>query len=146
MTLIATLRAQHAAVLTLVQDIEACIEKGDTKQLHVQLKALGGALTAHLALEDAQLYPGLEKLAATKGSENLRTVASQFSINMGRISQSLLSFLRKYDAAVTDLTSFRRDWSQVKAALASRISAEETSLYPLFEKATKAAEAAASAT
>jgi hypothetical protein len=146
MTLIATLRAQHAAVLTLVQQIEDSIEKGDAKQVHATLKTLGVALTTHLALEDEQLYPGLEKMAATKGSENLRTVASQFSINMGRISQSLLSFLRKYDASVSDLVVFRRDWAQVKAALASRISAEEKSLYPLFEKATKAAEAAASAT
>jgi iron-sulfur cluster repair protein YtfE (RIC family) len=145
MPLTETLKQQHAEVLRQVDIIQAGIEKADRGLIRSELEKLGTALVAHLMLEDRQLYPEIERLATESGSEHLAVVARQFASNMGRISAALLAFLAKYEKPFTDLDAFKRDWSSVLSALEGRIMSEETTLYPLYEKAVRAAERRAQA-
>lgn len=140
MTLTETLKQQHAEVLRQVDVIQAGIEKADRDLIRSELEKLGTALVAHLMLEDRQLYPELERLATENGAEHLAVVARQFASNMSRISAALLAFLAKYEKPFTDIAVFKRDWSSVLAALSGRILSEETTLYPLYEKAVGAAQ------
>ena len=119
--------------------IQGAIEREERAQIETELKKLKTVLLAHLALEDAELYPGLERLGVESGSVNLTLVARQFASNMSRSSEALLSFLRKYDKPIVDLDSFRQDWAKIHSVLSGRIASEEASLYPLYEKALKAA-------
>lgn len=144
MTLTETLKQQHLAVVELVKLIQGAVERDDRALIETDLKQLKTALLAHLALEDAELYPGLERLGVESGSVNLTLVARQFASNMSRITEALLSFLDKYDGPILDLVGFKQDWSKIVSVLSARIASEEASLYPLYEKALKAARRTAS--
>ena len=135
MTITDTLREQHKVVLLIVNEIQAAIIAADAPRIQQELKQLQKVLSAHLALEDAELYPGLHRMAVDAGSQNLAVVARQFASNMSRITDALLAFLRKYDRPIVDLAAFRSDWAHIVSALSGRIASEEGTLYPLYEKA-----------
>ena len=129
------LREQHKVVLLIVNEIQSAIAASDRPRIQLELKQLERVLSRHLAMEDAELYPGLERMAVENGSDHLAVVARQFSTNMCRITESLLAFLRKNDRPIADLALFSREWTHNLSALSGRIASEESTLYPLYEKA-----------
>jgi hypothetical protein len=133
--LIQTLKAQHSAVLRLVGTIDDALKQGDAQAVSTQLRQLQTALTAHLALEDRELYPGLIALGVELKDHNLESSARVFQGNMERVTEALVSFLSRHEKPATDLAAFERDWRTIVGVLGARVRSEETSLYPLFEMA-----------
>jgi hemerythrin superfamily protein len=140
MSLTRTLHAQHREVERIAEMLSSSLGEGHPSMNRVQelLADLGRSLTAHLSVEDAELYPALVARAREHNRPELERIALQFSENMGRITQGLLAFLGKYSRPTdAHLPSLRHEWRDVRHLLADRIRSEEATLYPLFEKLSK---------
>ncbi len=134
--LVPTLKSQHQAVIALAGQVNEALGKKDVAAIQKHLSVLGGALLGHLDIEDTELYPALIKAAQDSGQDNLATTARLFSSNMAFISRALKDFLGRYGGKPTfDLKQFGDDWKNIVASLSARINAEETTLYPMYEKA-----------
>ncbi|MGQ0506989.1 MAG: hemerythrin domain-containing protein [Myxococcaceae bacterium] len=138
--LIGTLKAQHHAVMELARQLDAHVTGGNVTEIQETLDLIKGALVAHLALEDKDLYPELVRRAEETKQDHLALVAKSFASNMERITEAVLRFLTKYENDVVDVQTFARDWHEVQDALVARIHAEETALYPLYGKTSREAE------
>ena len=134
MDLIATLKSHHRAVEKLVAEINDALTRGDIPTVKKNLGTLKTALLGHLALEDAQLYPGLVKAAERKKDEAMSATVTRFSTNMEKIGVGLKAFLTKYDGQEFQAKAFSSEWKNIVTTLSTRITAEECSLYPLYEK------------
>lgn len=139
MDLVATLKEQHAAVQKLVGALDEAIGRGDDAKCRELMRTMGSALMGHLALEDRELYPGLVKFAEEQDDRHLATVARTFMENMARISGALVGFVERHSSGNVGLDRLRAEWPAVRQTLAQRIAAEETTLYPLFVRASKRA-------
>ena len=128
--LIPTLHAQHAEIARISQRVTETLDRGDPAAVCLALDALGVALRAHLAIEDARLYPALTRAAEQTQLEVPARIARTYEHNMQTISVALKAFLDRY-ARTFNLDDFRRDWTLVSQLLADRIESEEATLYPL---------------
>lgn len=125
MSLIERLTAEHNALRDALQKInELRISQPEGRELLFKTKSL---LLAHLALEDQELYPALDRLAENK------VLASSFHQEMQDISGSVLQFFKKYDDGIKDGIEFARDFGQIRAMLVQRMIREETRLYPAYK-------------
>ena len=91
-------------------------------------------IVAHNALEDRELYPTL--IAAGQHGEHapLATTAKLFADNMLRISEGMMAFFNRHDPRNLDLAKFEADFKNFTGLMGSRITAEETTLYPIYER------------
>ncbi len=69
-----------------------------------------------------------------KNDKALSDTAQVFSSNMLRITDSLKGFLQRHEGKKLDAGAFTRDWKTITAALQARITSEEATLYPLYDK------------
>jgi hypothetical protein len=137
MNLIETLQQQHLALQQQLDGITLAIQQKELAGINQKLTTFNTMLSEHLALEDAELYPGLERLASQAGDTSLLRVANAFASSMSHISDGLRMFLNRYKREVqpNDLESFSRDWQTIMGLLKSRITSEEKALYPAYLKA-----------
>lgn len=133
--LVETLHAQHRAIGELADAITGHLQRGDVVAVQAALRQLSTAVLAHLELEDAQLYPALEKAARETKQPVAGRVALTYVKNMEGVSAALRAFLEHYAAqgANVVLDELRRDWDLVARMLLDRIESEEAQLYPLYE-------------
>lgn len=129
--LIETLHVQHQEIKRLVARVAAAADRSDVPAVCDAIDALGAALMAHLALEDAHLYPALTTAAEDTQLEVPSRIARTYEHNMTTIGVALKAFIEKYsrDFSIAD---FRRDWLLVSQLLDDRIESEEATLYPLY--------------
>ena len=130
-TLIETLQVQHDEIMRIIERLSAALKRADLSGVCTELDALGSALKAHLAIEDAQLYPALTLAAEQTQLEVPTKIARTYEHNMSTISVALTAFLEKYSHAFS-LENFGRDWVLVSQLLRDRIESEEATLYPLY--------------
>jgi hypothetical protein len=130
-------RTQHRELLRTVAALDAELQvpgwtgRGEATRAH--LAALSGKLTVHLQMEDRALYPALRSSA----DPEVRTVAAHFQMAMGGLRASAEAcFLRwlRPDAIAASPAAFRIEARVVIDALAERIAAEDTVLYPLVDR------------
>jgi hypothetical protein len=133
-SLVETLKAEHAAVLLMVGQLQIELNATELDKVSQTLTRLKVALLAHLAREDAELYPGLVEMAEKAGDASMARGARAFQDNMKRISEGLVAFLGKYEGKKFDVVAFNRDWKSIVEVLGARITAEETTLYPMYER------------
>lgn len=125
MSLIERLTAEHNALRDALQKInELRVSQPEGRELIFKTKSM---LLAHLALEDKELYPALDRLAESK------VLSSSFHQEMQDISVSVLAFFKKYDQGIADGIEFARDFGQIRAMLVQRMIREETRLYPAYK-------------
>lgn len=132
--LIATLRAQHIAVVKMAGTITDFLGRRDSATVERTLTHLRGSLVAHLTLEDEKLYPEMIRLAELCQERELTEMATMFANSMKYISRDLTTFLSRYEGKVLDLRSFEKQWHGMLDTLSARISSEENSLYLEFER------------
>ena len=126
MTLIERLTSEHNALREALEQInQHRISQPEGREILFNTKAM---LVAHLALEDKELYPALDLLAANK------TLASSFRQEMQGITVSVLDFFKKYENGIEDGLAFARDFGHIKTMLVQRMIREETRLYPAFQQ------------
>ena len=126
MTLIERLTSEHNALREALEQInQHRISQPEGREILFNTKAM---LVAHLALEDKELYPPLDLLAANK------ILASSFRQEMQGITVSVLDFFKKYENGIEDGLAFARDFGHIKTMLVQRMIREETRLYPAFQQ------------
>lgn len=135
--LVERLHAQHRAIGEIAADISRYLATGDVVAASAALRHLRTAVVAHLELEDAQLYPALEKAARETNAPVPARVALTYVKNMEGVSAALRAFFDHYAAKDGEedvaLDELRRDWDLVARMLLDRIESEEAQLYPLYE-------------
>ena len=129
-----TLRTEHAVVMSLVEEVRGHLRAGKSAPLGQTLTNLKTALLTHLRHEDEVLYPGLIQLAQSHGDATLERTGKAFQDNMKRITTGLEAFLRKYDRPSFDLKAFETEWKSVVELLVARITAEEKTLYSMYDR------------
>lgn len=130
--LIETLHIQHEEITRIVDRITGAANRGDLAALAAGVDALAVAVLAHLAVEDAQLYPALTRAAEQTQLEVPTKIARTYEHNMQTITVALKAFIEKYSRPFT-LEDFRRDWVLASQLLTDRILSEEATLYPLYK-------------
>lgn len=127
---------QHARALRCAEDIatsffsDAEIRKR-AAEIRMLLSEMAGTLKPHFASEDRLVYPTLMNDA----DQSIATVAKHFWQEMGPITEVVNAFLdswRRASAIENAPSDFAAQAATVFQALKERISAEETSLYPLL--------------
>jgi hypothetical protein len=132
--LVGTLRGQHEAALKLVGTINERLAAKDIPGVNAALTQLKNALLAHLELEDKKLYPALINAAEAKKNSSLASTTRMFSSNMVGITETLKSFLAKFEGKQFDPKAFETEWKAVVGALGARINSEEATLYPMYQQ------------
>ncbi len=135
MELIQQLKREHVKILQGFESIKEGIAKGKSGDVDLinQLRDLKYTLVVHLDLEDTRIYPGL----INAGGE-AKKLGEKFSAEMLGISKTALVFFGKYmSEKIADLVKssvFRKELDAVIQAVTKRIDAEETILFPAYEK------------
>lgn len=130
--LIDTLHEQHREIGRIVESMTHHLAVSDLDGVRADLARLKTALLAHLAIEDAHLYPALSHAAAAKDLAVAARVAVTYERNMEHVSEALRAFLEQYGGEHIELADLRRDWALVARMLIDRIESEEDQLYPLY--------------
>lgn len=130
-----TLITQHKALLELVTAIGALNPDKDGAAIASKLGQIGTAITAHLALEDKELYPALRSAAEKPGAPlSLKTSVKTFFDEMEGIKPAVVSFLGKWNATTIAQkpAEFRTEFGGLTQVLGKRITSEESRLYSLY--------------
>jgi serine/threonine protein kinase len=133
LTLISTLKGHHLTLKLTAKQIGVALSGGDAAQAKTLMKRLRETLATHIALEDARLYPELRVLAERSGDADMVALVDEFAAGMADIGEVLSGFFQRH-GEVGDLAEAGAEWSDVLDALAARMQAEETSLYPLHKE------------
>jgi hypothetical protein len=127
--LVAKLKQDHNIIVAALAELKSmgATHPDFTKKL---LKAKA-ALLSHLKLEDAELYPALQKAAET--DLKVRATLEVLAIDLAGIAKAAMQFFDKYEK-VAPPNEFLKDFSDLHSALALRIRREESTLYTLFDE------------
>lgn len=130
-------RTQHKEILVLTGEIGSLcqprVAPGNESTIKAKLNALSGILSVHLAMEDKTLYPTM----IASQNPAAKNTASAFKEQMGGIAGAFKSFVGRYPTGKSILdhdAAFGADFKAIRTALQSRISKEESVLYPLADK------------
>lgn len=130
--LVERLKREHGLLvdaLNKVKELGVGSKEGQQKLLSAKI-----GLLAHLKAEDGQLYPALHQGA--KNNEALRRTVEAFARDMETVSKDALHFFEKYAHGGSGL-EFAKDFGRLYTVLSQRISKEEKSLYPEYDKLTQ---------
>ena len=127
--LIEELKKEHIVITEVFNKIK---ELGITsKEGQNTLLAAKTGLLAHLKKEDAQLYPTLNKAAAS--DSNLKRTLDLFAKDMDVISKTALDFFKKYAKGGSGL-EFAKDFGRLYATFTQRVRKEENTIYAKYDE------------
>ena len=95
------------------------------------LLAAKGALLAHLAKEDKELYPTLNKAAETDA--DLKSTLDFYAKDMDKISKEALAFFGKYAGGGSGM-EFAKDLGKLFGDLGARVRKEESTIYNKYNE------------
>jgi hypothetical protein len=128
----------HAEISAIVRRIDGALHSADSngriEMLVNEVHELSAKYSVHLALEDGALYPRL----ARADNVALREIARHFQSEMGQIRARFDDYRHKWPgmtAASADPAGFVSQTKEVINSLKDRFSREESTLYPMAEKA-----------
>lgn len=127
--LVERLKREHGSLVEMLNKVKE-LGIGSREGQHKLLAAKIGLL-AHLKAEDGQLYPAMNQEA--KNNESLRRTLDLFARDMEMVSKEALGFFDKYAHGGSGL-EFAKDFGRLYTVLSQRISKEEKSLYPEYDK------------
>lgn len=125
-------REQHKAIRLMVADLPKSAAALDADGSRAKLLKLGGALKAHLKLEDEQMYPAM----MSNGSAEIQHKAKGFQEEMGGLAGAFDVFFSAWSrpgAIAADPAGFVSAWLPVKAALGERMDREDRDLYVMLD-------------
>lgn len=134
--LVEQLKAEHRALVSQLDEIRGNIDK-KTGKLPVEkaaetLRIVKEVLLAHIGKEDEKLYPVLRRAAAT--DIQIEALLKRFGDEMSKISVEALGFFEKYSTQGLLTRAFGPDFERLYGVLEARIRAEETELYPAYDR------------
>lgn len=127
--LINTLKNDHVVILVLLRKLRnknLSIEERNAYFLTVKT-----LLNNHFILEDEKLYPEMKEMATEHNS--VTKVVEEFTVGLDKIGMIISNFFNKYDKDLKNISQ-NSDYNKIIKLLEIRISKEEKSLYPLYNK------------
>lgn len=132
-TILAPIQAQHRAISDLALSLDQAVTAWQPDRIHSLVVKLRDALDGHVALENHEFYPTLNRLSAANA--DTERMVKLFDDNMRRIADGLTSFFGRFaEKPELDRASFEREWRSVLRILSQRLRDEEGTLHPLFER------------
>jgi hypothetical protein len=135
--LIQQLRTEHQVLVSRLDEVRSSIDPQTGKlplaKAVFALTMVKKSLLAHLGKEDEELYPVLER--AAQHDPAVGDLLRRFGDDMAKISKAALAFFEKYDNRGLFSQAFPSDLEDLYRVLAQRIVAEESELYPAYERA-----------
>ena len=129
--LIDELKQDHAAIESMLT--KAKDSSISHKEAHKILLAAQTSLLAHLKKEDLQLYPVLNRAAASDA--NLKRTVDFYAKDMDEITGNAVEFFKKYAAADSPIDiEFAKAFGKLFSTISRRQRNEENSLYKEYEK------------
>ncbi|HMI88653.1 MAG TPA: hemerythrin domain-containing protein [Polyangiaceae bacterium] len=132
-----TFRRQHDEILMLVKELQPRLDpatlRGDAAPVAAGLQRLAVMLKAHLALEDATLYPKL----LTHTDASVAATARRYQQEMGGLQTAFANYVERWPTASAiqaQPDGFLAQTQEVVAALLARIDRENGELYPMLER------------
>jgi hypothetical protein len=132
-----TFRRQHQEILMLVKELQPRLDattlKQDAAPVAAGLQRLAVMLKAHLALEDASLYPKL----LTHTDASVAATAQRYQQEMGGLRTAFVNYVERWPTASSiqeQPDGFVAQTRDVVAALLARIEREDGELYPMLER------------
>jgi hypothetical protein len=130
-------RRQHEEILMLVKELlprlDATTLRRDAAPVAAGLQRLAVMLTAHLALEDATLYPRL----LTHTDTSIAATARRYQQEMGGLKTAFVNYVERWPTAPSiqeEPDGFVAQTQEIVAALLARIDRENGELYPMLER------------
>lgn len=130
-------RQQHQRLVEQVSQLQRIIGEQDFSkheaEITKQLAELSGVLKLHLKLEDDSFYPALRQ----HKDESVRKLAARYESEMGGLADAFTNYRNTWirpGVITAEPEKFRRETKSVFAALAARITKEDTELYALVDK------------
>lgn len=124
-----SLKNDHIIILVLLRKLK---NKNLTlEERHAYFLTVKTIVNKHFELEDVKLYPEMIKMATETNNAN-KTV-EEFTVGLDKIGTIITSFFSKYDRDLSSLNQ-NSDFNKIIKLLEVRISKEEKSLYPLYNK------------
>ena len=124
------LKSEHQFLVERVTEVKKLI--GSPKAAD-GVRVIKKGLLAHLGKEDRRLYPALYHVA--QQDKALAELLENFARDMERITTAAIAFFEKYEIeGNAQGIEFARDFGALVATLSKRIHAEETLLYPEFDR------------
>ena len=128
-----TLCAEHEELRTLAQALLACVARPavDEAQLGQIRWSLTRKLLAHLAKEDALLYPRLR----AGPDARLAAVAARFANEMGPLADRYRAYITEWpaDRIIRDWPAFGQATRQMMHLMLQRMEGEDKQLYAMIE-------------
>ncbi|KMT21164.1 hemerythrin domain-containing protein [Clostridium cylindrosporum] len=127
------LERQHEEIKELASKIKVNINSNNLEEnidvLVKDLNILAGKLSIHMSLEDKFLYPEL----INSKEDKLKEIAKQYSYEMGNINSGFKNYKSKFNTKtkiLNNIEEFSKESKEIIKLLESRISKEDTHLYP----------------
>lgn len=125
-------RNHHLVLRDLIDEFPTSepVNEGRTLELLVRLR---NVLRRHLHLEDAELYPALQKVA----DPNVRRKARRYQLHMGSLDKGFETFYAHWTregVIAAEPQRFLSDWREFRDALLMRMESEDEDLYLIAER------------
>lgn len=133
--LIAKYKGDHQFLLTLYKSANDAYERGEYTEVTARLNEMREALRAHLLDEELNFY--VYVLHCYSYDEEITSLISSYKKDMKQIGLAAFSFLKKYSAVGSVVSSdekFINEFKTIGQLLVKRISSEENQLYPLYRQ------------
>lgn len=135
-------RQQHAALVTLVLELEAMLNPtaigNDAGPVRTLLSKILGSLKVHISIEDEVFYP---ELSASKDAA-VAALAKRFSSEMAATAKVIDAYSKKWptpSVIKAQPAPFIADTRQIISALKDRIKRENNELYAAADRVEGAA-------
>lgn len=130
--LIATLQAEHQALMALLQQVRRAAKEGRYPDVNAELLHFGEAYRAHQERKEQLLLPYVERhLQLEQGKTVLRNLSGSGTLTQ----RSVQAFLKHYQASPVseqNLRRFGRELDGIIAELGHRLDTESVSLHGLY--------------
>jgi Hemerythrin HHE cation binding domain len=129
-------RIQHQKLMAMFANLQMLLGGSITAEKAAQIRSLlskiASALIVHLYVEDTELNPQL----VAHGDPHVQAKAKAYQDEMGDLVVTFKGYLAKYSSADKiqgASIAFIGDTDQIIQAVAMRIKAEDTDLFPMLE-------------
>src|SRR5688572_7483245 len=115
-TVLSPIQAQHRALTEMALSLDAAVTRWDVTVVRAQVVKLRDALDAHVALENREFYPTLNKLSVVE--PDTERLVKLFDDNMRLIADGLRAFFSRFaDKPELDQAAFTKEWKSILSVL-----------------------------
>lgn len=134
--LIGTLGTQHQLIDGAVARLESALERAQDTRTRTALTELQNTVSAHLGLEEVELYPLLEHAVRADPTSAEAGRVRESHQGLGEVRRAMDAFFAQTAAPDLTLEEIATAWRAVAGILQTRLAAQREA-YPAFRRLTR---------